>query len=119
MPCCPRPHYVLPRHTRTPPSRGRRAPPKPVPTRNDRQCPLPSQVLALPVAAGQVRGWWQLTEELVSVGREHGVDLSSTVHQTSAVIRKQLQALGETLQKPKVSVGYVVVVVVVSAWPHP
>ncbi len=57
------------------------------------------------VSDAMVRGWWQLTEEIVSAGRDHGVDLSSTVHQTAAVIRKQLQALGESLQKPKVASG--------------
>jgi hypothetical protein len=52
-----------------------------------------------------LRGWWQLTEELVLTGKDHGIDLSSTVHQTSTVIRRQLQTLGEALQKPKMSVG--------------
>ena len=59
------------------------------------------------VSDAMLRGWWQLTEELVLTGKDHGVDLSSTVHQTTALIRKQLQSLGESLQRPKLSVGCV------------
>ncbi len=57
------------------------------------------------VSDAMVRGWWTLTEELVSAGRDHGVDLSSSVHQASTVIRRQLQTLAESLQRPKVSTG--------------
>lgn len=60
------------------------------------------------MTAAMERGWWGLAEGLVDAGRDAGVDLSSTVYQSAAVIRRKLQSLTEAMGKGGESSGCVV-----------